>query len=62
MLRAFPDCGQAKAQAMTAVVLHILKGLATAAPEKQGDARLLRAEFRDLLRLYLSRAARMAGA
>ena len=58
LLRAFPDCDQPKAQAMTAVVLHILKGLATAAPEKPTDARLLRAEFRDLLCLYLgSRAA-----
>jgi AcrR family transcriptional regulator len=62
MLRAFPDCGQAKAKAMTAVVLHILKGLGTATPEKRADARLLRAEFRDLLRLYLSHAARMPGA
>jgi AcrR family transcriptional regulator len=59
MLRAFPNCGQAKAQAMTAVVLHILKGLAIAAPEKQADARLLRAEFRDLLCLYLG--SRTAG-
>jgi AcrR family transcriptional regulator len=57
--RAFPNCGQAKTQAMTAVVLHILKGLATATPEKLADARLLRAEFRDLLRLYLS--SRVAG-
>ena len=56
--RAFPNCSQAKARAMTAVVLHALKGLATATPEKPATARLLRAEFRDLLRLYLnSRAA-----
>ena len=60
--RAFPDCSQAKAQAMTAAVLHILKGLATAAPEKPAEARLLRAEFGDLLRLYLgSRAAGTPG-
>ncbi|HEY4892873.1 MAG TPA: helix-turn-helix domain-containing protein [Reyranella sp.] len=60
--RAFPDCSQAKAQAMTAAVLHILKGLATAAPEKPSEARLLRAEFSDLLRLYLgSRTAVTAG-
>jgi AcrR family transcriptional regulator len=60
LLRAFPDCGQAKAQAMTVVVMHILKGLATAAPEKQADAQLLRAEFLDLLYLYLgSHAAGM---
>jgi AcrR family transcriptional regulator len=59
LLRAFPDCGQAKAQAMTAVVLHILKGLATAAPEKRADARLPRAELRDLLRLYLGSRARL---
>jgi AcrR family transcriptional regulator len=51
--RAFPKCSQPKAQAMTAVVLHILKGLATPAPEKRADARLLRAEFQDVLRLYL---------
>jgi AcrR family transcriptional regulator len=51
--RAFPECGQANSQAMTAVVLHILKGLATATQEKRADARLLRAEFRDLLGLYL---------
>jgi AcrR family transcriptional regulator len=59
LLRAFPDCGQSKAQAMTAVVLHILKGLATATPEKLADACLLRAEFRDLLCLYL--CSRVAG-
>jgi AcrR family transcriptional regulator len=53
LLRAFPDYGQAKAQAMTAVVLHILKGLATATPEKPDNARLRRAELRDLLCLYL---------
>jgi AcrR family transcriptional regulator len=59
MRRAFPDCGEAQAQAMTAVVLHILKGLATAAPEKPAEARLLRAEIGDLLRLYLG--SRMTG-
>jgi AcrR family transcriptional regulator len=59
LLRAFPDCGQPKAQAMTAVVLHILKGLATAKPEKRADAQLLRTEFRDLLRFYLG--SRVAG-
>jgi AcrR family transcriptional regulator len=53
LIRAFPDYGQPKAEAMTAVVLHILKGLATATPEKPDIARLLRAEFRDLLCLYL---------
>jgi AcrR family transcriptional regulator len=56
--RAFPNCSQAKAQAMTAVVLHILKGLATATQENRADARLLRAEFRDLLGLYLGSLAR----
>ena len=59
LLRAFPDCGQPKAQAMTAVVRHILKGLATAKREKPTDARLLRAEFGDLLCLYLG--SRVAG-
>ena len=33
LIRASPDCAQPKAQAMTAVVLHILTGLATATPE-----------------------------
>jgi AcrR family transcriptional regulator len=60
LIRAFPDCGQPKAQAMTAVVLHILKGLATTAPQNLADASLLRAEFRDLLGLYLG--SRVAGA
>jgi AcrR family transcriptional regulator len=59
LIRAFPDCGQPKAHAMTAVVLHILKGLATVTPEKLADAPLLRAEFRDLLGLYLG--SRVAG-
>ena len=59
LTRAFPDCSQPKAQAMTAVVLHILKGLATITPEKLAETPLLRAEFRDLLCLYLgSRVAR----
>jgi AcrR family transcriptional regulator len=58
--RAFPNRSQAKARAMTAVVLHTLKGLAVAEPEKPAAARLLRAEYRELLCLYLSScAARM---
>jgi AcrR family transcriptional regulator len=62
LLRAFPECDPAKAQAMTVVVLHILKGLATGIQEKPADARLLRAEFRDLLGLYLgSRGAEAGG-
>jgi hypothetical protein len=56
--RASPNCSQAKARAMTLVVLHTLKGLVAATSEKPSDARLLRAEFQDLLCLYLgSRAA-----
>jgi AcrR family transcriptional regulator len=57
--RVFPDCDQPRAQAMTAVILHILKGLATITPEKVADAPPLRAEFRDLLGLYLG--SRVAG-
>jgi AcrR family transcriptional regulator len=57
--RVFPDCDQPRAQAMTAVILHILKGLATITPEKVADAPLLREEFRDLLGLYLG--SRVAG-
>jgi hypothetical protein len=45
LLRAFPGCGQPKAQAMTAVVLHIVKGLATVTPEKLADAPLLPQNF-----------------
>ncbi len=55
--RAFPNCSQAKARAMTVVVLHILRGLAVATPEKPAAARLLRAEYRNLLCLYLSSCA-----
>jgi AcrR family transcriptional regulator len=56
--RASPNCSQAKARAMTLVVLHTLKGLVAATSEKPSDARLLRAEFQNLLCLYLgSRAA-----
>jgi AcrR family transcriptional regulator len=51
--RAFPNCSQAKARAMTLVVLHTLKGLVAATSEKPSDARLLRAEFQNLLCLYL---------
>jgi AcrR family transcriptional regulator len=59
LIRAFPDGCPPKAEAMTAVVLHILKGLATVTPEKLADAPLLRAEFRDLLCVYLT--SRVAG-
>jgi AcrR family transcriptional regulator len=59
LFRIFPDCDQPRAQAMTAVILHILKGLATITPEKLADAPALRAEFRDLLGLYLG--SRVAG-
>jgi AcrR family transcriptional regulator len=56
--RAFPYCSPAKARAMTVVVLYTLKGLVAATSEKPSDARLLRAEFQNLLCLYLtSRAA-----
>ena len=56
--RAFPNCSQTKARAMTAVVLHTLKGLATTAPEgPAAAARLQRAEYRKLLCLYLSSCA-----
>ncbi|MBV8796298.1 MAG: TetR/AcrR family transcriptional regulator [Hyphomicrobiales bacterium] len=61
LLRAFPECDPEKAQAMTVVVLHILKGLATATQEKSTDAHLLRAEFRDLLGLYLGSCGAEAG-
>jgi AcrR family transcriptional regulator len=54
LLRAFPHCSQTKARAMTAVILHTLKGLAAATSDKPAAARLLRAEYRDLLCLYLS--------
>jgi AcrR family transcriptional regulator len=55
--RAFPHRGQAKVRAMTAVVLHILKGLAVAEPEKPAAVRLLQAEYRALLCLYFSACA-----
>jgi AcrR family transcriptional regulator len=55
--RAFPNRSQAKARAMTIVVLHTVKGLAAATLEKPAAARRLRAEFRDLLCLYLCSCA-----
>jgi AcrR family transcriptional regulator len=55
--RAFPNCNEAKVRAMTSVVLHTLKGLAAAEPEKPAAAALLHAEYRELLRLYLSACA-----
>jgi AcrR family transcriptional regulator len=58
---AFPHCNEAKARAMTAVVLHTLKGLAAAEPEKSEAAGLLQAEYRGLLRLYLSACAAGTG-
>jgi AcrR family transcriptional regulator len=57
LLRAFPNRSQAKARAMTIVVLHTVKGLAAATLEKPAAARRLRAEFRDLLCLYLCSCA-----
>lgn len=52
--RAFPNRSEAKVRAMTAVVLHTLKGLVAAAPENPATGRLRRAEYRKLLCLYLT--------
>jgi AcrR family transcriptional regulator len=55
--RAFPSCNEAKVRAMTSVVLHTLKGLAAAEPQKPEAAGLLRAEFQELLHLYFGACA-----
>ena len=57
LIRAFPDCGQPKTQAMTAIVLHILKGLAGDHAGETSRCRTCRAELRDLLCLYLGSCA-----
>jgi len=50
----------AKAQAMAAVLLHLLKGLAVAADETPAMQAVLTGEIRELVRLYLVAARREA--
>jgi AcrR family transcriptional regulator len=57
-----PAINKAKAETMAVVLLHVLKGLAAVADEKPAARRLLRAEIRQLVHLYLGSAQRDGGA
>jgi hypothetical protein len=52
--RVFPQLSPAKCSAMALALLHILKGAAGAARETPGAGGMLLAEYRDLVRLYLT--------
>jgi AcrR family transcriptional regulator len=52
--RVFPQLNPAKCSAMALALLHILKGAAGAARETPGAGGMLLAEYRDLVRLYLT--------
>lgn len=58
--RAIDGIAPAKAQAMAAVLLHLLKGLAVAADETPAVQAVLTGEIRELVRLYLVAARREA--
>jgi hypothetical protein len=57
-----PPIGKVKADTTAAVLLHVLKGLAAVADEKPAARRLLQAEIRRLVHVYLGSAERDAGA
>lgn len=59
---AIPSLTRARAETMAALVQHVLKGVSTSAAEKPAARRLLIAEIRHLIRLYLGSAAEGAGA
>lgn len=56
-----PAINNAKSETMAVVLLHVLKGLAAVADEKPAARRLLQAEIRQLVHVYLASAARDAG-
>lgn len=58
--RAIPGIASAKAQAMAAVLLHLLKGISVAADETPAMQAVLTGEIRELVRLYLVAARREA--
>jgi AcrR family transcriptional regulator len=53
---AIPALTKAKSETMAAVLLHVLKGLAAFDGEKPAARRLLQAEIRFLVRIYLGSA------
>src|SRR5271156_1964882 len=57
-----PAINKAKAESMAVVLLHVLKGLAAVADEKLAARRLLQAEIRQRVHVYLASAERDAGA
>ncbi len=57
-----PAINRAKSETMAVVLLHVLKGLAAVADEKLAARRLLQAEIRQLVHVYLASAERDAGA
>jgi len=58
--RAIDGIAPAKANAMAAVLLHLLKGIAVAADETPAMQAVLTGEIRELVRLYLVAARREA--
>jgi AcrR family transcriptional regulator len=56
--KAAPRLTPARARAIAATLLHLLKGVATAMQEEPAMRRMLLAEIRGLARLYLSSAMR----
>ena len=53
-----PALNKAKSETMAVVLLHVLKGLAVVADEKPAARRLLQAEIRQLVHVYLDSAQR----
>jgi AcrR family transcriptional regulator len=59
LLRAtLPNLSKARSEVMAAVVMHVLKGVSAAVTEPAAVQRLLLAEIRELIRLYLLSAKR----
>jgi AcrR family transcriptional regulator len=60
--RVIPVISKAKAEITAVVLLHVLKGFAVVADEKPGGRRLLQAEIRRLVHVYLDSDERDASA
>jgi AcrR family transcriptional regulator len=54
LLEVIPSLTKAKSEAVAAILLHILKGVAVVHQEKPVARRLLLAEIKDLIRVYLA--------
>jgi AcrR family transcriptional regulator len=59
---AIPALAKAKSETMAALLLHVLKGLSAVDAEKPAARRLLQAEIRLLVRVYLESAQEFARA